>query len=374
MTFFASCEDKDPEPPFVSRTVLAYIAADNNLSTFATEDKNEMIEGFKRTNVTGNNLLIYIDNGTAPQLIRLEKTGKNEVKETKVWQYEKQNSVDVNVMSEVFDRVFTDFPAQSYGLVLWSHADGWIPSPKGSRHFGDDKGVKMDISALLQVLKKAPHFDFILFDACFMQTAEVAYELQETADYIIGSPTEIPGPGAPYEVIVPAMFAVKDHPFAIAKSYYDYYASIYNEGKGISNVNWTGGVSISLVKTRELRNLADATSNIIVKYLSDKSKTDISNIMCYDNRSSKYYHDIDGFIKSLTGNNKNDYNAWKDAYSVAVPYYETTSQNYSQYTGMFSMEGSSGLSVYIPRTQYGFTEFYKSYGWYRDAGWKTLGW
>ena len=31
----------------------------------------------------------------------------------------------------------------------------------------------MNISEFVEILKSAPHFDFILFDACFMQAVEV---------------------------------------------------------------------------------------------------------------------------------------------------------------------------------------------------------
>ena len=47
----------------------------------------------------------------------------------------------------------------------------------------------------------------MLFDACYMQSVEVIYQLRDRTDYFIGSPTEIPGPGAPYEAVVPALFS-----------------------------------------------------------------------------------------------------------------------------------------------------------------------
>ena len=51
----------------------------------------------------------------------------------------------------------------------------------------------MNIEDLKSVLQKAPHFDFIMFDACFMQSVEVAYELRDYCDYYIGFPAENPG-------------------------------------------------------------------------------------------------------------------------------------------------------------------------------------
>ena len=46
--------------------------------------------------------------------------------------------------------------------------------------------------------KKGPDFDYILFDACLMSQVEVAYELRDTADYLILSPAEVMSAGFPY--------------------------------------------------------------------------------------------------------------------------------------------------------------------------------
>ena len=49
-------------------------------------------------------------------------------------------------------------------------------------------------------------FRFIMFDACFMQSVEVAYELRDCCDYYIGFPAENPGPGAAYDRMFPFIF------------------------------------------------------------------------------------------------------------------------------------------------------------------------
>lgn len=54
-----------------------------------------------------------------------------------------------------------------------------------------------------------------------MQAVEVAYELRDYTDYCIGSPTEIPGPGASYDAVVPAMFSAENAAVNIAKAYYE---------------------------------------------------------------------------------------------------------------------------------------------------------
>ena len=48
-----------------------------------------------------------------------------------------------------------------------------------------------------------------------------------------------------------------------AESYYTVYAEKYNNGIGMSNENWTGGVSVSVVKSSELPALATATKGVL---------------------------------------------------------------------------------------------------------------
>lgn len=121
----------------------------------------------------------------------------------------------------------------------------------------------MNISEFVEILKSAPHFDFILFDACFMQAVEVAYELRDYTDYCIGSPTEIPGPGASYDAVVPAMFSAENAAVNIAKAYYEPYAAKYDEGKGLSNSNWTAGASVCALRTDKLVDLARITKQVL---------------------------------------------------------------------------------------------------------------
>jgi hypothetical protein len=129
-------------------------------------------------------------------------------------------STDGQTMADVLREIVRLYPARNYALALCSHGSGWLfddlasASQSGSRRsFGVDNGYRssstsgrrMNIPVLASVLSGCPHFDYILFDACFMQSVEVAYELRHTADYIIASPAEIPASGAPYTQMLRTM-------------------------------------------------------------------------------------------------------------------------------------------------------------------------
>lgn len=210
-----------------------------------------------------------------------------------------------------------------------------------------------------------------------MESVEVAYELRDCGDYLISSPTEIPGPGAPYQKVVPAMFADGNVSVKIADAYYSYYKSIYKNGVGISDDNWTGGVSVGVTKSSALEKLAEATSKIIPEYITGRESIDASNILCYDQRNNTgYYYDLDGLIRSLATDE--EYRNWKSAFDEAVVAWKYTETNYSGITGqMFSLEGSAGLSTYILHGKYdtAVNKYYReSCSWYNAAGWDKTGW
>ena len=297
--------------------------------------------------------------------------------ENTVKTYENRNSVGVAETLEVFDDVFKndEYRAESYGLIYWSHGDGWIPNPlPATRWVGQDGNRYMNISDLVTILSAdaVPHFDFVLFDACFMQSIEVAYALRSFTDYYIGSPTEIPGPGARYDVLVPALFSDGEVALKVAAAYYTPYKEIYL-GQWIQNDPWNAGVSVCVLKSSELEPLASITKQV----LSDNTDSDElrSIVFDYDQRSKMHvgYYDFVELIQQLT--DASGFAAWKQAYDFAVPYWQTTPKNCSGSTGMFSMEGSSGVSHYIPSSSHQSAAVaYRSTEWYKSAGFSKLGW
>jgi len=378
----ASCEvTVEPGIPLKgSRTVLAYIAADNSLSQFAMQDLAEMKVGMAKIEDNSVHFLVYIDNGSSPRLLEL-KNEKGTVTETVVQTYGSRNSVGVAETKEVFAAVFSNsrYQADSYGLVYWSHGDGWLPYPlhAGTRWVGQDTSNgdnRMNISEFADILSTAPHFDFILFDACFMQSVEVAYELRDYTDYCIGSPTEIPGPGASYDMVVPAMFSAEDAAVNVARAYYEPYATKYDGGKGISDSNWTGGASVCALKTDQLDNLASVTQRILPATVD---KTLLRTSFNYDKRGVYQghvgYYDFAGMMRMITSDS--DYMAWRQAFDAAVAYWATTTMNYSAFAGMFSMEATNGVSCYIPSTSNTVTDkAYRSTEWYTAVGFDKLDW
>ena len=115
----------------VDRTVLVYMAADNNLASFARKNIEDMKQGEVPSYFdggSGNVLLVYADiAGEEPRLMRLSKDRFGTVTEETLRVYEEWNSCSDSVMRTVLSDVATLFPSDETGLVLWSHGTGWLP-------------------------------------------------------------------------------------------------------------------------------------------------------------------------------------------------------------------------------------------------------
>ena len=375
-----SChKDDEPQTTPYKRTVLVYLAADNDLSSFALKDLAEMKEGMAQVSDGMLHLLVYIDTGSSPRLVELKKQN-GQVVEDVVRTYDDRNSVGVDETREVFADVFSnpDFKAESYGLIYWSHGDGWIPYGQAStRWVGQDKGDgdhRMNISELVTILQSVPHLDFLMFDACFMASVEVAYELRSFTDYYVGSPTETPGPGAPYQVLVPMMVA-DQAAIRMSNSYFAFYEGIYTGKTPTVDGPWTGGVSICVMRTDALEQLAALTAQLLPEEVVDIAALK-EEVFDYDHKG--WGRDYVGYfdLKQLMEQVLDDasYATWTQAFDAAIAYWSTTPKNYSQFVGMFSMEGANGITHYIPGSSTQRDAAYHSMKWYQDAGLEKLGW
>lgn len=393
---FVACDNNDegpagPEPrEQVGRTVLVYIVGDNGVSElsslFATNFR-DMKAGMEEVDYSKCNLVVYSELvNDVPHLISLKKKNGVVVADT-LATYPEQNPLNKEVMSSVIAETIHYFPADSYGLVFLSHSSSWTPSSNdpNSRSIGYYRRTQMNIPDFRDVLLSSfpKPLKFILFDSCNMQSVEVAYELRNCAEYFIGSPTEIPGPGAPYNKVVPELFTETDLALNIASAYFNYYEVSYTGVVPTTNENWTGGVATSVIKSAALDELATVTRLILPQYIKDQKLEQSQNyintkeILQYDFNSHANF-DFDNLIQYLTGGTDNDdYLIWKHAFDKAVIYRQTTPLNYSGITWkMFSMEGSEGVSTYIPNgsTNSAMNNFYRTLSWYSASGWNETGW
>lgn len=378
VVLFSSCEKEDPIPvQWANKTILVYMVANNNLeysgNEFDQKDIAEMIEGMQNSKYVGN-LILYVDKAASTQLLSIEKDESGVYQKKLIKEYEDRNSASYSVFSSVLKEVIARYPANSYGLFMWSHGDGWLPSPSNSsqtRWYGQDGSKFMDISEIKRALQEVPHLDFIYFDDCFMQSVEVAYELRHYTDYTMGSVAETPGAGAPYHKLMDLAFQDKADVKTMIERYHNYYPSEEARTKD----KWPYGAAISAIKCSELDGLAAATKVITDKYANELRSINPSTVQNYDPRSQRAYYDFNDAINKVEGISASELAAWKQQLDKAVPYKEATSKIYSMYiSGEFAVnENYSGISIYLPRPSYTtWNNFYKTYEWGETSGWNAL--
>lgn len=102
------------------------------------------------------------------------------------------------------------YPAKRYMLIVWNHGTGWMDPLKAKEEgkgisFDDETGNYIRTPQIGLILKEAGKVDILAFDACLMNMAEVAYEVKDDAQVIVGSEETVPGLGFPYNLFLGAM-------------------------------------------------------------------------------------------------------------------------------------------------------------------------
>lgn len=344
-----SCTKSDGPVIPAKHTLLVYIMANNSLDNFGIQNLNTMMEVATKKNLNGGNLIVYYaPQGATPQLLQLKENSDGKVIKEIILDYEKQNSASPEVLLSVIKEVVSRFPAESYGLDLWSHGSAWVPSDYQNmmKAFGQDGTNWMEIDELAKGIPNGL-FNYILFDACYMASVECIYELKDKANYILASPTETMGAGWPYAEIIPAFFENNVQLEKIAEIFYNY----YNAKSGYSQT-----ATVSVTKTSEIENLA-----VIVKeILADKSEEDIFNLDLKKMQRLEYLsnspyttrqgflYDFDDFIKQLATDEQ--YGRFQTAIGKLITYEAHTKNAYfAALHDSMPIDRCCGLTVFVPQ-------------------------
>ncbi len=404
LLFTACSKDDDspstpPEPEPARRTVIVYMVGENNLNPYMQNDINEMRQGRKQV-AASENLVLYVDKLSKTEMPFIAKINTDGNLDT-LYRYEQDlYSSDPDNMIDVIDRIYQMCPAkEDYGLVLWGHASGWLmeDSVATRRGYGIDtgnnelrtyfderskesllKGKWLNIPSMREAFKMLPmKWKFIMCDCCNMMNVEDGYELREVTDYLMGSPAEIPGYGAPYETIVPALFL---HTENFYQAVIDAYADAY-----------PNRVPLSVIKTSEMEALAEATRPLlshINEYVNNESnlmeRHVYYNNTYVDGKRKHIMFDVREVVRKAFANEPSKYENWYQVFQRAVPYnriaemWQTDSFikiNFNDFT--VTDDYFSGVSMFFPMEQYGTEEWscnkaIKKMSWYYAVGWPSL--
>lgn len=106
------------------------------------------------------------------------------------------------------------FPAERYAIILWNHGAGWRsrsakqPVTRGFS-YDDEKDTHIDTIELPDAISMGGgrKWDLVAWDSSLMQIMEVAYEIKDQTNWIVGSEESPPGRGYPYDRWVDKLIA-----------------------------------------------------------------------------------------------------------------------------------------------------------------------
>lgn len=301
-----------------------------------------------------------------------------QVAQKKEYTMNSQIATDPVVMEEVLKDMQKIAPSDSYGLILGSHASGWMKGNSvQSKAFGDDDGYNINIPDLADVLKNSfsEKLDFVLFDACMMGTAEVGYELKEITSHCIASVMETPALGFPYKQIFSYLYSENID-----------YSAVCHEFISFNKINNAWG-TCAVMDCSQMENLASAVKAKLSEWQDALSSVSMQNVQQYGVNSYKYFsYDVLDFFRELGGKSgvaETDLNeaiaSIQTVLNEAVIAKECI-PNPSNSSFRVDEARFCGIGMYIPKeynpyvaNKTAWNSYYEqSISWYHAAGWADL--
>lgn len=367
LTLF-SCKKAEKEEIVVvkrPKTVLLYMVANNNLSYDAENSISRLQNGY--IPAEEGNLLVYKHcAGMDPVLLHIKKGEEGTVVADTAYRFPPRVSATKSALTQALNVTQALFPADSYGLILWSHGTGWIPPLASSssaaqevsgsapqRTFGLDGKVELEIRDLAQAIPYK--LSFMLMDACFMGGIETAYEVKDSVDYYIGSPAEILTESFPYHKIMQHIFKSTPDYAAVCKEYYDY----YNAKSGAER-----SATVALMDCSKLAEVAEVAKRVFDQYGESIASLDLSLLQPYfRGSSSKYFYDLKDLVDAIADASLSA--EFAAALERAVPYKAST-----PYFIELPIRSFCGVSTYVPGNPADtkLADYYKQYKWNQATG------
>ncbi|MEG1635327.1 MAG: clostripain-related cysteine peptidase, partial [Rikenellaceae bacterium] len=296
------------------------------------------------------------------------------------------NAADPATLKAVIGDFKQLFPADNYGCIFWSHASAWLPKtffndatqkatqfslPKPSetadiinhplynyiRHieqpaqtkmFAQDGNNFMELEELEDAMK-TNEFDFVIFDACYMGSIEVAYSMRNKSKWMLASPTEVLGNGIQYKTLANHLFSLSTDYTQMLKSIADDYAKKYNES------------TMAIYDLSKVDKFTSEYKALMANITNKVGSSTPYNVQRYDRYDDHVLFDMVDYVSTIS-NGRETANIQRIIDQVVV---------YKYSTPMFMlipMTHYSGVSTYIPFESYiHVTPFYKGLRWYNNV-------
>lgn len=364
MPLLLSCSKQEKLLLSKDLSLYAFIISDNDLDEYTDYIEQDIVKGLKGCPV-GSELFLYIDRyKKAPILKHLFLLNSGKVGVKIITRYEEQCSTIPSVFSDVFNTMIENSSGKRYGLIYWSHGSGWLPGIKVSdggqkrtRAIGMDGINSMYMEDLDEVLQKSKKASFIVFDACYMGSVEVAYTLRNSTDYIIACSTEILGFGFPYRLMIPELIKGNKESLSCSIDIFQKYNNADNYGDG------TISGMASLIDCSQMDELASVFKQIVKQGVDS---IEIDQIQTFDYTFPHLYYDFGDYVYTIS-NNTFVLEQFNHTMKKTIINKMTTPAIFTQSGGkdqMININHYSGLSTYILGSIL-YDNAYKKTEWYK---------
>ena len=284
-------------------------------------------------------------------------------------------------MRQILQDVDDMFHAQHYGMIFSSHGTGWVPpgyysdpdtydsskrparpglgASTGSVPYVEDnefpdgpavrsvgqtrlkengESVSYEFSIDDFADEFPMHFDYIYFDACLMGGVEFAYQMRNVCDKLGVSPAEVLAQGMNYgECVGQLLKDGKGDIESVCRSYYDIYANQTGEYQS---------ATITLVDCTAMDDLASVCKELFAKYRVKLTIIDHEDIQPYFRSYHHWFYDLEDILLKceITSEEQSRLEA---ALDKCIIYKQATPQ-FLPYSGGFTINIYSGLSMYLP--------------------------
>jgi len=351
---FSCCNN--PVEKSKKRNILFYIGSDKNSLDNGNQgdEPKQKIDAIRAGWRPGEGeMIIYTDQSNRDAyLLRINETkdvnGYYGLDTIKV--YGQENSADSKVLERVINDVTIGFPADSYGMIFFSHASGWLPgntlnNPRSLVIDNDNGGGNREMEYYdFAAAIPDKHFDFIIFEACLMADVMSMYELRNKAEYILVSSAEIVSPGFTviYTKNVMNLFSTNSSVQNILAGFGQAY---YETRSLVSN-----SMTFSLLKVSEMANLASVTKSVLKGQSLNSENIVVEDIQSFDrpralgSKPYSRYFDFAHAIEKLVSDA--DYKVFNEQLEKTVVWKISTEQFLPNQSG-FDIKRHSGLTTYI---------------------------
>uniref|UniRef100_A0A7C6EF50 Peptidase C11 clostripain n=1 Tax=candidate division WOR-3 bacterium TaxID=2052148 RepID=A0A7C6EF50_UNCW3 len=222
--------------PIMARewTIMVYMGGDNGMSDQVYADLAEMTAVGSTPQVQ---IIAQVDNlpsdpNPTTRRYRIEQDTLKLIADLG-----EKDMADLAVLLDFIRYCRSNYPAEKYCLVLWDHGSGWYPKGLSQASiiydYTDSDSISVttgELNLLFTEIRRTlgKKLNLLVFDACLMGEVEIAYEVKEGAEIMVGSEGLIPFDGLPYEPILTGIvtqpeLTPKEFAQTIVQNYADYY-------------------------------------------------------------------------------------------------------------------------------------------------------